>query len=64
MQLHVAVLLNALVETVGSPGLRKEAQRNGLAEAVQLQTAAAASVHNGRVVNHLLVNISLARAYL
>lgn len=61
MQLHVTVLLNSLIEAVRSPSLRKEAQRNGLTETVQLQTAAAASIHNGGVVNHLHIDIPLPR---
>lgn len=62
MQLHVTVLLDALVKAVGSPRLRKEAQRNGLAETVQLQAAATTRIHNRSVVNHLHVDIPLLRA--
>lgn len=62
MELHVEVLLNLLIETIRSPGLGKEAEGDGLAEAVKLESAASTSVHNRGVVNDRDGNVTFLRA--
>ena len=55
------VLDDAFVEAVRSPGFGEEADRNRLAESVELQTTASTSIHNGSIVNHLNWNVLLLR---
>ena len=47
---EVRVLAHAIVEAVRSPRIGEEDEGDGLAEVVQLQTARANCVHDGRVV--------------
>lgn len=61
MQTDGVVLDDALVEAVRSPGFGEEADRDRLAEAVELQTAASTSIHNGGIVNHLNWDVLLLR---
>lgn len=50
MHPEVRVLAHAVVEAVRPPRVGEEDERDGLAEVVQLQTARANRVHDGRVV--------------
>lgn len=61
MEADGVVLDDALVEAVRSPGFGEEADRNRLAEAVELQTTAGTSIHDGGIVNHLNWDVLLPR---
>ena len=52
MHSQTRVLLNPIIKTIGFPGVREEHQGDRLAEIVQLETAGAHRVHDGRVVYH------------
>mmetsp|Transcript_29006 Transcript_29006/g.55630 ORF Transcript_29006/g.55630 Transcript_29006/m.55630 type:complete len:220 (-) Transcript_29006:120-779(-) len=53
VQSHVAVLLDAIIETVWSPRVGEEDYGHGLAEAIQLQPACPHRIHDGCVVHNL-----------
>ena len=50
MRPELRILAHAIVEAVWAPRVGEEDERDGLAEVVQLQTARADRVHDGRVV--------------
>lgn len=51
MQPEIAVLLDAIVERVGFPGVGEEDEGDGLAKGVELEAAGADGVHDGCVVD-------------
>lgn len=61
VKINAVILDNTLIEAIRSPRLRKEAQGNGLSKAVELKAAAAACIHDWRVVNNLYLNIAFFR---
>ena len=56
------ILNNTLVEAIGSPRLGKEAERDRLTKAVELEATAAARIHNGGIVNDFDVDVALLRS--
>ena len=59
MLIVVSVDLNFIIKTVGPPFLGEKRDRNGFAEAVDLQPRAANGVHNGGIVDNFHLDFSL-----
>ena len=51
MRPKLRILAHAIVEAIWAPRVGEEDERDGLAEVVQLETARADRVHDGRVVD-------------
>lgn len=62
VEINTVILDNTLVEAIRSPRLGKEAERDRLAKAVELEATAAARIHNGGVVNDFNVDVALLRS--
>ena len=62
VEINTVILDNTLVEAIRSPRLGKEAQRDRLAKAVELEATATARIHNGGVVNDFNINVALLRS--
>ena len=58
MKTNRMILNDTLIETIRSPRLGEEAERNGLTKPVELQSAASTSIHNRGVMDYLNRDIS------